>query len=141
MEACVYGCMERWVDVRMGRGCMDGSTLFVRRVEGRSEVEPLAPVRACPEFGLGGTLPCMGTRMVIGWVSALLAVDILLACTDVVSYRCACVRMICIRNNNMHTHPRSSTPTYLYSHHASHPLPTSVPWHSLEVVFWSCVGW
>ena len=60
-------------------------TLFQRRVQGRSEVEALAPVRACPEFGLGRTLACMGTWMVMGWVSALSAVDILLACTDVVA--------------------------------------------------------
>ena len=87
--------MERWVDVRMGCGCMDGTlvarvrspslTLFERRVQGRSEVEALAPVRACPEFGLGRTLACMGTWMVMGRVSALSAVDILLACTDVVA--------------------------------------------------------
>ena len=93
MDKWKHEWMERWVDVRIARVWMAAPvsrvrspslTLFERRMEGRSEVEALAPVRACPEFGLGRTLACMGTWMVMGW-SALSAVDILLACTDVVA--------------------------------------------------------
>ena len=77
--------MDVWMAAPFSRVRSPSLTLFERRVEGRSEVEALAPVRACPEFGLGRTLACMGTWMVMGWVSALSPVDILLSCTDVVA--------------------------------------------------------